>query len=65
MNLDDSNTFPVTIVRQERITIPSCVRQVLKETFHIYNTMITMNNIVSDKGSFSVAGNGHFVVHLC
>ena len=54
MNLDDSNTFPVTIVRQ-----------VLKETFHIYNTMITMNNIVNDKGSFSVAGNGHLVVHLC
>lgn len=65
MNLDDSNTFPVTIVRQERITILSCVRQVLKETFHIYNTMITMNNIVSDKGSFSMAGNGHLVVHLC
>ena len=68
MNLNDSNTFPVTIVRQERITILSCVRQVLKETFHIYNTMITMitmNNIVSDKGSFSVAGNGHLVVHLC
>ena len=54
MNLDDSNTFPVTIVRQ-----------VLKETFHIDNTMITMNNIVSGKGSFSVAGNGHLVVHLC
>lgn len=65
MNLDDSNTFPVTIVRQERITILSCVRQVLKETFHKYNTRITMNNIVSDKGSFSVAGNGHLVVHLC
>lgn len=59
MNLDDSNTFPVTIVRQERITILSCVRQVLKETFHIYNT------IISGKGSFSVAGNGHLVVHLC
>ena len=40
MNLDDSNTFPVTIVRQE--TILSCVRQVLKETFHIYTTMTTM-----------------------
>lgn len=65
MNLDNSNTFPVTIVRQERITILSSVRQVLKETFHIYYTMITMNNIVSDKGSFSVAGNGHLVVHLC
>lgn len=49
MNLDDSNTFPVTIVRQERITILSCVRQVLMETFHRYNTMITMNNIVSGR----------------
>lgn len=64
MNLDDSNTFPVTIVRQE--TILSCVRQVLKETFHISDHDDYDDNIVSDKGSFSVAGNGHLiVVHLC
>lgn len=62
MNLDDSNTFPVTIVRPERESPFSLASETSFKgnISHIYHDDYD-DNIVSDKGGFSVAGNGHLI----